>query len=237
MTHPDDAFGEWLHAECVASVEPETSAWAIERVARVMARLNAQRPDGRALQVEVLRLPQPTAFTAPGRWVYFGRALLERLHTDEMVAFVLAHEAAHHDCGHLASLTGGWRSLLPDGIAGTVMAALLGQFSHLMYGPEREAEADRYAVALCVDAGYEGALCLQAFDAMENMSLDRGDYDGVFGPEALLDPTDPLATSWAGDVGRWVWSRSRRYLPLRERKELAWAYLGERTGTRGRGRR
>lgn len=234
-THPDDAFGDWLHAECVASLEPETSAWALERVTRVMARLNAQRPDGRALAVEVLRMAHPTAFTAPGRWIYFGRALLERLHTDEMVAFVLAHEAAHHDCGHLVSLQRGWGALLPANVAGTVVAGALGTFSHVLHGPEREAEADRYAVALCLDAGYDGSYCLQAFDVMENLALDRGDYDGVFGPEALLDPTDPVATSWAGELGRWVWTRGRRYLPLRERKERCWEYLRERSGGRVRG--
>lgn len=100
------------------------------------------------------------------------------------------------------------------------------------HGPEREAQADLYAVELCLDAGYDGQRCLQAFDILENHSLDRGDYDGVFGPENLLDSTDVEQGSATYQLQRWLWTRRRGYLPLRERRERAWAYLRERSTQR-----
>lgn len=233
--HPDDPFGDWLHAECVAQWGEEREAWALERVERVMARLNAARPDGRALRAEILAMPEPNAFTAPGRWVYLGRVLLERCLTDDMAAFILAHEIAHHDCGHVASLQRGWAAYLPSSVAGTVTASIFRAASHALHGPEREAEADRYAIALCLDAGYDAQRCLQAFDLLEMVHLDRGDIDGVFGPEALLDPSDPLQASWKGELGKWLWTRSRRYLPLRERRALVEQVIRRRARRAQRG--
>jgi Zn-dependent protease with chaperone function len=223
----DDETGERLHDELLALSEPETAAWARERVDRVMTRFNAVRPDGRPLVAEILRSPVPNAFAAPGRYVYITRRLLERLPSDECAAFVLGHEVGHHDLGHLASFRG-WTEWLPRNVAGAVGASLVQQLGHRLYGPEREADADRYAVALCVDAGYSGERCLQAFQILENEMLDRGGYDAVFGPEALLDPTDPDQGGVAYELQRWLWTRAHRYLPLRERRELAWAYLRTR---------
>ena len=198
----DDELGEWLHDELLARSEPETEAWATERVARVMARFNA---------------------------VYITRRLLERLPSDECAAFMLGHEVAHHDLGHLSRFSG-IAEWLPRNVAGAVGAGLLQLLAHRVHGPEREAEADRYAVALCLDAGYSGERCLQAFQILENETLDRGGYDAVFGPEPLLDPTDPEQGSASYELQRWLWTRAHRYLPLRERRDLAWEYLRTRQG-------
>lgn len=227
----DRDFHEELHREIMAELATETEAWATERVERVMARLNAARTDAEPLSAHVLWMREPTAFTTPAAHVYIGRRLLERLPSDEAVAYVLAHETAHHDCGHM-DLFANWLDLLPRGAAGTIVAALFRHLEHRAYGPEREAEADIYAVELCLDAGYDGERCLQLFDILENMTLDRGDYDGVFGPENLLDPTDPMEGSTAYQIQRWLWTRARRYLPLRERKERAWAWYRERKARR-----
>jgi hypothetical protein len=118
-----------------------------------------------------------------------------------------------------------------DGVP--LAAAAFRTLSHRMYGPQRESQADQYSVALCLDAGYDGERCLQAFDILENESLNRGDVDGVFGPENLLDPTDPGQGSTAYEIQRWLWIHARRYLPLRERREIAWAYYRRRSSERG----
>jgi len=220
-----------LHREIMAEFATETEAWATERVERVMARLNAARPDGEPLAAHVLWIREATAFTTPAPHVYISRRLLERLPSDEAVALVLAHEAAHHDCGHL-DLFQSWLELLPRGAVGTLVAAVFRHLEHRAYGPEREAEADVYAVELCLDAGYDGGRCLQMFDILESMSLDRGDYDGVFGPESLLDPTDPNWNGPAHQLHRWLWTRAHRYLPLRERKERAWDWYRSRATRR-----
>jgi Zn-dependent protease with chaperone function len=223
----DQALYAALHAALLAELVWETEAWVGERLERVMLRLNAVRTDGVALSAHCLAIPECTAFTTPGPYVYISRPLLERLPSDEAVAFILGHESAHHDLRHL-DLFRGWSALLPTGAIGSFAAAIFRKLSHRMYGPTRESQADQYAIELCLDAGYDGARCLQAFDILENESLNRGDIDGVFGPENLLDPTDPRQGGTAYALQRWLSSHSRRYLPLRERREIAWTYYRRR---------
>ena len=221
---PRTEFSEWLHAELVREYANEIESWAIERAKRVMDRLNGVRVDREPKKAVILWLQGFTAFTFVGRYIYIVRRLYERLPSDESVAFIFAHEIAHHDCGHL-SLYGNWTSWLPRSTATSYVAALTAVLEHKAYGPEREAQADLYAMQLCLDAGYDGMRCLQSFDIMENESLDLGDIDGVFGPENLLDPTDPDQDGIGQRVQRWLWTKNRGYLPLRDRRERAAAYL------------
>jgi len=202
-------LAEWLHGELVREYAGETEAWATERCARVMTRLNAERMDAEPKEAVILLLPRSRAFTTVGRYVYISRRLLERLPSDDEVAFVLAHEIAHHDCGHL-DLYRGWSSWIPRSRATSYVAARLALMEHGMYSPEKEAQADLYALQLCLDAG----------------------YDGVFGPENLLDPTDPAHGSAAHEVQRWLWTRMRGYLPLRERRERVIAYVRKKQAAR-----
>ena len=228
----DQSIHGELHAELLGEFATETEAWVGERLARVMARLNAVRTDGVPLTAHCLAIRACTAFTTPAPHVYIARVLLERLPDDESTAFVLGHEVAHHDLRHL-DLFRGWTDMLPRGTAGTVAAAVYRKLSHTFYGPERESQADQYAVELCLDAGYDGARCLRALEILENEILNRGDIDGVFGPENLLDPTDPEQGSRAYAIQRWIWIHAHRYLPLRERREIAWAYYRRRLIERG----
>jgi predicted Zn-dependent protease len=223
-TSPDDReLHEELHREIIEEFAMETEAWATERVDRVMARLNAVRRNREPLAAHVLWVRECTAFTTPAPHVYISRRLLEHLPSDETAAFVLAHEAAHHDCGHL-DLFQNWLDVLPRGTVSTIAAGLFRHLEHRMYGPEREAEADLRALSMCLDAGYNGERCLQVFDILENESLNRGDISGVFGPESWFDDTAPEANGVSDRLQRWIWTRARRYLPLRERRDRAWAY-------------
>jgi predicted Zn-dependent protease len=213
-----------LHAELIAAFGWETEAWVHDRLARVMDRLNAVRAaHSPPLHAHSLAIPAMTAFTTPTSNIYVSRQLMERMSSDEMVAFVLSHEIAHHDLGHL-TLFKGWLRALPRGIAGSLTAAVFREFEDELLGPEREEAADRFAVDLCVKAGYEGARCIHAFDLLEQEHLNRGDIDGVYGPENLLDPTDPKHGGAAYAVQRWLWVRTHRYLPLHERRARAMAY-------------
>lgn len=188
-SHTGQAIHTELHAELLAEFATETEAWVGQRLAAVMAWLNAVRTDGIPLSAHCLAIRECTAFTTPGPHIYIGRQLLERLPSDACVAFVLSHEVAHHDLRHL-DLFRGWSDLPPRGAVGSLTTVVFRNLSHRMYGPTRESQADQYAVELCLDAGYDGERCLHAFDILEIVSLSRGDIDGVFGPENLLDPTD-----------------------------------------------
>ena len=120
-----ESFGEWLHKTMLEGMVFEDAPWAIDRVRRVESRLQADRPQCDWLTVEIPWLEEPTAFTAPGRYIYFSRRLYELCATDEQVAFVVAHEIAHHDLGHVA-LFHGWA----DKIARLPGATLFALFFH-----------------------------------------------------------------------------------------------------------
>jgi hypothetical protein len=71
-------LGEWLHAQIDEAALFEQDAWAIDRVRRVEDRLQSGRPQSERLLVEIPWLDVFTAFTAPGRYIYFSRRLYER---------------------------------------------------------------------------------------------------------------------------------------------------------------
>ncbi|MBW3624326.1 MAG: M48 family metalloprotease [Armatimonadetes bacterium] len=213
------SLGEWINRELRADCFFETDGWAMERVRRVNERLQQDRPPETRFIVEVPWMDETVAFTSPGRYVYFSRRLLE-LCDDEAAAFVIAHEIAHHDLGHL--------DILPDWIAkmgrslhlgGAILGSLFLEIEKRIYGPENECAADRHALDLCLAAGYDGLRCLAVFDHLERDALDRRDLDIVYGP----DPSDDELDENAGFNTRlkiWFWQRSRGYLPIRDRRAM-----------------
>ena len=208
---PEEEIGEEVRVRLVEAFGLETEAWAIERVGRVMERLNAVRlacpepgASPHALTAEILWLQEMSAFTLPGRNVYLSRRLLERASGDEAIAFILAHEAAHQDLGHTRLLTPALTRL--GKTVGTALGAMLRYAERLVYSPEQERAADAYALDLCLAAGYAPAPCLELFALLESESLDSGDIDGVFGP----------------DTPSKLWEKLRGYPSIRQRKgELA----------------
>jgi len=98
---------------------------------------------------------------------------------------------------------------------------------HFFYSPERESAADRYALDLCIRAGWDPRDCLHLFDQLEDRLLDLGDIAGVYGPSESDDellPNAPLMTK----LRIWAWQRSRGYLPVRDRRRALEVYLDER---------
>lgn len=213
-----------LHDELLSEFGWETESWVSERLARVIGRLNANRSGTRPpLVAHSLSLPSCSAFTTPTTNIYVSRRLMEVMSSDDMVAMILAHEIAHHDLGHLDLFEGALK-LIPRGVGGSVAVLTFRLFEDRFYGPEREAAADLFAVDLCAKAGYNVEHCIQAFTKLEQEHLNAGDIDGVYGPENLLDPTDPFRDSTAYAVQRWLWIRAHRYLPLHERRTRAIAH-------------
>jgi predicted Zn-dependent protease len=116
-----------------------------------------------------------TAFTAPGRTIYISRRLLERLADDDATAFVVAHEIAHHQLGHLPEPLTALRHV--------PLHAALRILRGLVVRPEREREADLVGIQSCVDAGYDPDRCVAALAHLSNVLYDYGDVDGVLGSE------------------------------------------------------
>jgi len=150
----------------------ERSGWAPERVARVTERLQRDVPADQRFESLVVWWAEHSAFTVFGRTIYLSRRLLERLADDDAVAFVVAHELAHHRLGHIPA--GVTARLLPA----RLVLALLGTW---LCSSAHEADADRLAIELCMTAGYDPERCLAALEILTLVSLDYGDVDGVLG--------------------------------------------------------
>jgi hypothetical protein len=218
------SLGEWLHRELQEAVVFEDAPWAIDRIRRVEDRLQTGRPESNRLTVEIAWLEEETAFTAPGRFIYFSRRLYELCPTDEQVAFVVSHEIAHHDLGHVA-LFNGWADKITHLPCATLFALFFHGLERLLYGPQKECDADRHGLDLCIAAGYDPARCLELFDILEQRALYIGDLDMVYGPDAKSDDELDENARWTTKAQIWAWQKKRGYLPIRDRRQMLKKHL------------
>lgn len=112
-----------------------------DRARAIARRLNAVRA-GRPKEPVVLWTAPHAAVTRRGPWIYVARSFVDRL-SDDALAFVMGHEMAHHDLGHLA-LT-------------AVAAARMGHSQRM------ERMADAHGLALAHRAGFAPRAALEAF--------------------------------------------------------------------------
>lgn len=244
----DEEIGERLHQELAEAYGLESEAWALERIERVTARLNAVRLAcpvkgvcPHPLRTEILWLGEMNAFAAPGRWVYITRALLQRTASDDPVALVIAHEMAHHDLGHLrvltSSLAGELMRRLPARAKGSQEAVTITAVTTLamwkllqgkLQSVERETSADAYAMDLCLAAGYAPLRCLELFDILEAYLLDFRDLNGVYGSDREAAGVEyegsSLGRAWNTLNETWE-RRSKGYPSLRARRAALIAQL------------
>jgi predicted Zn-dependent protease len=222
---PGLCFGNWLRGEIAKNVFIEQNGFMPDRVRRVAARLQHDRPAGERLTVEVPWLRIFTAFTAPGRYIYFSRRVLERCPDDETAAFVIAHEIAHHDLGHLNI----FRGFFARHALRMQPAALTVAFFHTLkkrvYSPAWEGEADRRAIELCVAAGYDGRRCLHLFKILEDYLLDFGDFTGVYGLDAESDEELSAEASLVTRSRIRMLHLRRGYLPVQDRRAMVAKHL------------
>lgn len=227
---PGLSFGTWLHSEIVDACVIEATGWAPERVQRVAIRLQSVVAEGERFVVVVPWTDLVTAFTAPGRYIYFSRRLLERCPDDDSAAFIVAHEIAHHQLGHLrifphrlaalARVSGGW-----------IAAMSVHAVERAMYGPEHESAADHRALDLCLEAGYDGRKCIRVFDILAQHALDVGDTKGTFGLDTSSERDSSAGTPWTTQLRSWTWERMRGYPSLQDRRDALARYLDFRTAT------
>ena len=178
--------------------------------------------------VEIPWMEEPTAFTAPGRYIYFSRRLYELCATDEEVAFVVGHELAHHDLRHVA-LFQSWSGAVARLPGARLFALFFHALECRLYGPEKECQADRHGMDLCLAAGYLGERCLNLMDLLEQCALDMGDQEAVFGPDEESDDELDENATWKTKAQIWAWQRKRGYLPIRDRRQMLRKYLVTRS--------
>ena len=232
LVEPGLTFGEWLRKEVEAAAFIERNGFFPEQVERVARRLQADRAPEDRLEVVVPWFRIRSAFTAPGRYIYFSRGLLERCPHDEAVAFVIAHEIAHHDLGHLDLFRGRFAQHAARMHGGRLMVLFFRLLQKRIYSPEWEGEADRAAIEMCVRAGYDGARCLYLFHVLSLLMLDAGDIAGVYGldqeSDQELSPEADLLTK----ARIRLYHLRRGYLPLQDREALVREHLETVLGER-----
>jgi len=210
--------GDWFRQLLEDNVHFEQDAHMLERVRRVEVRLQAGRPKSRRKVVEIPWLDEFSAFTLTGRYIYISRRIYQLCSTDEEVAFVVAHELAHHDLGHLDIF---------DGLLGNIKtlpgaALLVGVFRILegrVYSLEKECEADRHGLRLCARAGYRPEACLRLLDILEEHILNLGNLEAVYGLDEENDHELSENADWVTKLKIWTWHRWRGYLPIRDRRQ------------------
>ena len=227
---PGLSFGTWLHSEVAGECVIETTGWAPERAARVSQRLQSVVREGERFDVVVPWSDGLTAFTAPGRYIYFTRRLLERCPDDDSAAFIVAHEIAHHELGHLRIFSHRLAALARVS-HGWLVAASLHTIERAMYGPENESAADHRALDLCLEAGYDGRKCLRVFDILTQHALDFGDITGTLGLDTDADDDGSGELPWTTRLRTWTWEHMRGYPSMQDRRAALERYLAFRTAT------
>lgn len=113
------------------------------------------------------------AFATPGGYVYVFRGLIDLVEKESELASVMAHEIAHVNARHIASITAKSGKINIATLAALLAGALFGgggqataaiaamtmataTHMNLQYRREHEEEADRMGMAYLVQSGYEG---------------------------------------------------------------------------------
>ncbi len=201
----------------------EKSDWSIEKIAKTMNQFQSIKTIPSDFKVVVPWLDQFSAFTAPGNYIFISRKLFELCRTDEILAFLIAHEMAHHELGHFSVFPTWFRSISSFNVQMLLMAPYRA-FESRIFGPENECDADRRAIENCIKAGFDANLCLELFDVLEKYALDVGDLNMVYGPSESDDELLEGA-SWETKFKIWLFQRKRGYLPIRDRKKMLTVFL------------
>ena len=223
-------LSEQLHSILLRDFGLKSGDFSHERVARAMTALNAARAPLAPMVGEVLWLSPPNGFTLPGPYVYITRRFIERCTSDAPVAFLLAHEIAHHDLGHLKRAERWVDNVftrIPSLLALLAREGLVGW----LYSCENELAADVYALDLCHKAGFDLKRCLQFLDILSWYMLDMHDLDGVYGTEEEIELDPDQATSSIGRISielRLWRARHRRSHPsIHERRQILLARIAD----------
>lgn len=136
------------------------------------------------IQVETHPKAPSNAYQGEDRYdrptITFTRKLLAELRTDDEIAFVVGHEAAHHMRGHLPvkveALTAGW-------LAGSVAA-------HVAGASEKEAAEIAALGGLVAISGFSKEFELEA-DALGAVITEIAGYDALAGAQYFRRMKDP----------------------------------------------
>jgi beta-barrel assembly-enhancing protease len=155
------------------------------RLNRIITRLSKVLPSDQALEVKIIRSARPEAVSFPPGRIYITSALVKLAPTDDALAAVIAHEAAHIEDRHLARLIALTLTLPPveQGLFPTRRAIITGQVLQFAFPSvldearlRCEMEADQLARQKLERAGYRTealAILLESLNARPSAPAGR----------------------------------------------------------------
>ncbi len=193
-------MGQEVNAGVRAQMRSSADKVAQARLSRIGQHL-AQVADRQDYQYhfDLIEKDELNAFTVPGGYVYFNTGLYLKLHRDDEIAAVLAHEIGHCAARHVikkyqaalgydlvsALMTSSMSSDVAVRVTKLGGDALM-QLGMSAYSRQDEYEADRLAVKYMVLAGYD--------------------------PQAIVTTFEVLAKDSKGEDNDWLLLRSHPYL-------------------------
>ena len=179
-TPQEISMGESIHKELSQQFEFSYDSQVLARVQSIGAKL-ATVSDRQDFQYKffVIEKDELNAFTVPSGRIYFYKGLLDKLVTDDEVAFVLAHEIGHSAARHTvkkfqASLGYGLLMNLILSQVGEGAQSVAGEASGAVmnvvfsaYGRKDEYQADSLGVKYMYLAGYDLQGAVKALAALE----------------------------------------------------------------------
>ena len=151
----------------------EQNARAEDYISELGKRLLANSKPIFDFRFSIIKSSGINAFATPGGYVYVYQGLINLVETESELAGVLAHEIAHVNARHIASIAEKSGKISIATLAAILAGALLGgggqataaiaamtmataTHMSLKYSREHEEEADRLGMACLVQTGYEG---------------------------------------------------------------------------------
>ena len=145
----------------------------------------------------VIKSSAINAFATPGGYVYVNRGLITMVETESELSAVLAHEIAHVNARHIASIIEKSQKVGIATLAAILAGAFLGgggdlsaavmSFSlatatslNLKYSREHEEEADRLGMYYLVSAGYDSKAMLDMLKMMRRYEFYSNNIPSYF---------------------------------------------------------
>jgi len=188
-TTEEISLGQAIHEEILKENTLSEDAARLEKVKTIGSKL-AQVSDRQdyVLTFHVIEKDELNAFTTPGGNVYFYAGLMDKLKTDDQIAFVLAHEIGHGAARHTIKK---FQAALGYNLIGSLILsqlnledqskelAVLGSGALMSvvfsaYGRQDEYEADRLGVKYMYLAGYDPQAAIESLEVLKSES--HGSY-------------------------------------------------------------
>jgi predicted Zn-dependent protease len=187
------AFSDWFAR---ATLSGEDSAAREGAVYELLQRLTRHRPDSPyAFRVLVWEESEPNALALPGGSIAVTTGLLDRVTSENELAFVLGHELGHfHNRDHLRGLGRGMvfsLILVAVGLAGgggaAELAVAAGRFAQRGFDREQERRADRFGLELIVAEYGHTAGAAELFDHLPEPEGFEREVAGYLSTHPLHD--------------------------------------------------